>query len=301
MNPPVCKRLAASSATESWQQLDVFARVGRKEDGRPVVVVGCVRNGQWVPLTFFDRNAHNWWDRLSYVPSRWLPQVDEQRPLLKSKEKSASMAFYDSRLMSEVPEWRKKLASCPDAAVSDKRLSLKSCTASGDRLSRLPPRRKLLRKQVYQHYHDLYWQFKSCEEAVKKMQLERSLQKLDEEAQRLIESIETPTDEEQQKILSLLNCLLDLDADEFLSNVFLGQEEALLAASGLVLSEQDGPQSDSSSDGTLRCGETEDFEPEVEFAAILNKRESQEGPNGEETQEETSESVSLEGNALERY
>jgi hypothetical protein len=275
VNPPACKR-PPISATESWKCLDVFARVDRKEDGQPVVVVGCVRNGQWVPLTFFDRRAHNWWDRLSYVPPRWLPQVEEKPPRLKNKEIAASMVAYDSRLANEVPKRWKKPASCSEAAVSDKRLSLKSCAASGDRLSRLPPRRQLLRTHVYQQYNELYGQLKACEKAVKRMQLDRSLQKLDEEADRLKEGLDAPADEEQQKILSLLNCLLDLDADEFLSNVFLGREEAFFTSSGLDSSEPDGAQSESSTDDSDGLGDTEEFETKVDFI------------DGEESLEETS-------------
>lgn len=294
VNPPSCQPPASSGA---WKSLDVFARVGRKENGEPVLVVGCVRNGQWVPLTFFDRSLRNWWDRLSYVPSRWLLSVDEKPAPLKSKEKAASMSYYDSRL-SEVPKRRKVPVDCPGVPSMDKRLSLKSCTASGDRLSRLPQRRKFLKKQVYQYYHDLYKHLTGSEEDKKRLRLmDKSIQKLDAEAERLKRELAATADEEQQKILSLLNYLLDMDADEFVSHLFAGREEAFLTSRGHDLFDQGYPQSVSTPIGTIQFGENE---TEADFAAVKNRRESQQSPQEVDTQEETTPEVLIEPNSTGR-
>jgi len=251
-----------------WQNLEVLASVRRRtEDGEPILLVGCRWNREWVPLKFLDRKARHWWDRLCYVPPRWLPCPEAQTQLQTCGSIATKMADYDANLSADPTRRRVRVAESPSrTSRTASQMSLKKCSESGDRLNMLPGRKKTHKKEIYRRYAELYKKMTAADVDRPRRELKRSLRRLDREAEELKKS---PSPEIiDERILSLIHCLLDMNADEFICNLFAERDGFL------------GPQK------MLAGAEIKELSPKAELESVLSLLDTAENGEGSAIVEE---------------
>ncbi|CAB3374572.1 Hypothetical predicted protein [Cloeon dipterum] len=256
VNPPRAPRLA------SVQTLDVLANVGITQNGRPAIAVGCRVNEYWAPVKFLDPKAHRWWERLCYVPPRWLCKPPGPVGLAKSAETAARMLDYDRRLCEHKRRRRPKGMQLTEPRVG---LSAAHCVESGNRLSALPMRRRINKKQICAKYLDMLKSTEKEEEKKRGWVAVRQREETD------------PVQDFEQNVLSLLEELISLS------------EECERASSTL--------EEESHSDLSFPDLDLEDTEHDLDHPIIESLREDE----GEEVKKEEGEEQENEGEAEEKY
>ncbi|CAB3365478.1 Hypothetical predicted protein [Cloeon dipterum] len=136
-------RALVARPTQFGKLVDLLLTVGSNDTGRPVLLIGCQLEGEWMTLDLLKDHTANWWDRLNEQKRRTLPPT-LQKLSPKCQTHKGTQSLYNSNLARPRPAWS-PIPGVESKVVFDP-------VNGGRDLNKLPRERKRARAEIHKRY-----------------------------------------------------------------------------------------------------------------------------------------------------